>query len=445
MFFTDVNSDNANVITRDVCIIGGGSSGTYSAIQLQKAGKSVVVVEKEKFMGGHTNTYADPATNQTIDYGVVVFENNQIVKDYFDYLGVPWLLAPLTLTDARIYFDFSTNTIVTAPSNPFDIQAYVDLLLKYPELTEGFFLPTPVPDDLLLPFGKIVTKYNITESAVNLVFLIGQGLGDILRQPSLYVFKIAGLNIMTTDLLEGFVVTKNNNNMDIYNKAYEMLKPNVLLQSYPIKVVRSPSGVKVTVKTPKGIKLIKAKKLLISIPPKLCNLKGFDLSAHERSLFSQFQNTAYYTGLVRNTGLPPNTTVENINTRNLYNLPTLPGLYALTHTTDDEIWDVKYGSPDELTDDYVKADVLNSLLVLQQMGIANKTVHAPEFIRFNSHTPFALTVSPEAIKALFYNKLNALQGERNTYYTGAALESQNSGLLWQFTNNSVLPLLINEL
>ncbi len=63
--------DGFDIITRDVCVIGGGSSGTYAAIRLRDMGKSVVVVEREAVMGGHTNTYVVPGTGQTVDYGVV--------------------------------------------------------------------------------------------------------------------------------------------------------------------------------------------------------------------------------------------------------------------------------------------------------------------------------------------------------------------------------------
>jgi heterodisulfide reductase subunit A-like polyferredoxin len=42
-------------IIRDVCILGGGSTGTYAAVRLsQDLGKSVVVVEKTGRLGGHT-------------------------------------------------------------------------------------------------------------------------------------------------------------------------------------------------------------------------------------------------------------------------------------------------------------------------------------------------------------------------------------------------------
>jgi len=42
------------IITRDVVVIGGGATGTYAAIRLRDLGKSVVVVETNDRLGGHT-------------------------------------------------------------------------------------------------------------------------------------------------------------------------------------------------------------------------------------------------------------------------------------------------------------------------------------------------------------------------------------------------------
>ena len=39
-------------LERDVCIIGGGSSGTYSAVRLQQMGLSVAVIEQKPRLGG---------------------------------------------------------------------------------------------------------------------------------------------------------------------------------------------------------------------------------------------------------------------------------------------------------------------------------------------------------------------------------------------------------
>jgi NADPH-dependent glutamate synthase beta subunit-like oxidoreductase len=39
-------------LERDVCIIGGGSSGTYAAVRLQQLGKSVALIEQKPRLGG---------------------------------------------------------------------------------------------------------------------------------------------------------------------------------------------------------------------------------------------------------------------------------------------------------------------------------------------------------------------------------------------------------
>lgn len=53
------NYASADIIERDVVIIGGGSAGTYSAVRLKDMGKSVTVIEKDVILGGHTDTYSE--------------------------------------------------------------------------------------------------------------------------------------------------------------------------------------------------------------------------------------------------------------------------------------------------------------------------------------------------------------------------------------------------
>jgi flavin-dependent dehydrogenase len=85
-----------DVITRDVCIVGGGSTGTYAAIRLLDLGKSVVVVEHKDRMGGHTQTYTDPQTGRPVEIGVLEFHNLDIVKNYFKHFNIPlvWRTSP---------------------------------------------------------------------------------------------------------------------------------------------------------------------------------------------------------------------------------------------------------------------------------------------------------------------------------------------------------------
>lgn len=84
-----------SIVTRDVTIIGGGSAGTYSAIRLTDLGKSVTVVEQDDRLGGNTQTYTDPATGKTVEYGVQVFHQFPVVTNYFTRLNVSWTIIPI--------------------------------------------------------------------------------------------------------------------------------------------------------------------------------------------------------------------------------------------------------------------------------------------------------------------------------------------------------------
>ncbi len=440
----DVSSIDQSVlpiITRDVAVIGGGSTGTYSAIRLRDLGQSVVVVETADRLGGHTHTYTDPATSAKVDIGVVVWHDLDIVKNYFARFDVPLEKASFGgAGQVSKYVDYRTGKEVTGytPSDPTaGLGAYAAQLAQYPYLEAGFDLPDPIPADLLLPFGDFVKKYAV-DSAVHTIFNFGQGLGNLLAQPTLYVFKNFGLDILR-NLQVGFLTTARHNNSELYEKARTELGADALLNSCVLATQRDASGyVRVLVRTPSGFKVIRAKKLLLTIPPKLDNLVGFDLDSTERSLFAQFNNSAYYTGLLRGTGIPDNVSVDNIGANTPYQLPSLPGVYSISPTGVPGLHSVKYGSPVQLPVAQVKADILAAVKRLRTAGTIPTTT--PDFAVFASHSPFELTVPTAAIKAGFYRKLYALQGRNRTYYTGAAFHTHDSSLLWQFTE-ALLPRL----
>ena len=135
----DAAYSSASIIRRDVCIVGGGSSGTYSAIRLHDSGKTVAVVESKNRMGGHTNTYTDPVTNATVDIGVIVFHNISIVKDYFARFDIPLTTASLASNPLEVIsnVDYRSGKVVAGvkfndPSTA--LAAYALQLAKYPYL-----------------------------------------------------------------------------------------------------------------------------------------------------------------------------------------------------------------------------------------------------------------------------------------------------------------------
>lgn len=215
---------SSSIIKRDVCIIGGGSSGTYAAIGLRDRGKSVVVVEAQSVLGGHTNTYTDPTTNATVDYGVIEYDNTPLVKSYFGRFNIPLTTLSNTATGPSLqeyYVDFRTGKNVTdyVPTDPTAaFGMYAAQLAKYPFLnTPGWDLPNPVPAELLVPFGDFVRKYNL-DGAVFTLNEYAQGFGDILSIPTLYVLKYFGQAVLA-GAQTGFLTTARHDNSELYRKA----------------------------------------------------------------------------------------------------------------------------------------------------------------------------------------------------------------------------------
>ena len=425
---------SSSIIHRDVVVIGGGASGTYGAISLKDKGKSVVIVEAQDRLGGHTQTYTDPTTNTTVDYGVLVYNNIDIAKNFFARFNVPVSVTPeIVAPGARtIYADYRTGEAVagyTPPNISTALAAYGAQAAKYAYLEEGFNLPDPVPADLLLSFNDFVQKYSL-QDFVDFAINFAQGTGDILSKPVIYLIKYIGVGVLQ-DLQSGFLVTTRHDNSQLYEDAQTELGQDVLLNSRVMATDRSGDVAKVLVQTPGGVKLIIAKKILLTIPPLLNNLAGFDLSKDEKDAFSQFLSNGYWTGLLRNTNIPDDTTVQNTGANTQYNQPVFPNLYACMPTIVSGLHDIKYGGPSTLSDDQVKANIVEDINRLKTAGTLNTTT--PEFAVFSSHTPFELTVPSDAIKAGFYKQLYALQGQENTYFTGAAFHVHDSAALWRFT------------
>jgi hypothetical protein len=80
----------------------------------------------------------------------------------------------------------------------------------------------------------------------------------------------------------------------------------------------------------------------------------------------------------------------------------------------------------------VRADIATDFARLRAAGTF-PAARLQKLEVFRSHGPFELTVPPADIAAGFYKKLYGLQGHKRTFYTGAALHSHDSSLLWRFT------------
>lgn len=426
----------SGIIERDVAIIGGGSTGTYAAIRLRDQNKSVVVIEPKGMLGGHTELYVDPATSQPVNMGVITWHNLQEARDYLDRLGVAYRTGSIIPVGRNTNFvDLRTGVPVAGyvPPTPTQLPVLLGLISQYPNLEFGFDVGSPVPPELLMPWGDYLNLYGLN-TLPGLVANFGQGLGDIMQQPTLYVMKNFGASLIQDLIFNNFLFPVSNNTHEIYDKAAVILGSDVMLNS-SVALTSRFNGILLTVSTPQGPRLVKAKKMLITAPPLVSNLFSFALSPTEFALFNKFRPGYYYTAVVRVAGIPADVDIQNTGANTTYNLPPLPGIYGITGTGAPNLYQVKYGSIQAMTDAQVKAAIIADITRLGTAG--TYPVSTPVIEAYGRHSPFELTVPTADIANGFYDQLSALQGQHHTFYTGAAFHTHDSAMLWRFTSGIV--------
>lgn len=419
------------IITVDVCIIGGGSTGTYAGIKLKDEGKTVAIVEANDHLGGHIGTlYVD---NKPIDYGVQGFFNTDTTRKYLKRLGVDHEpLLPATLDVRQV--DFNTGKLVPQGINPINMTAslllYSAVISKFRYIADGSFnLPDPVPKELLMPFGKFIQRYGL-EGALPIIWTFAHGSGNILETPTLFVLQLFGTPHVNA-LLGGYVRAKRGT-AEVYKQAAEVLGGDVIYNSKVSELSRSEDGVSVVVRTKAGKQIqVKAKKLLVTIVPTLKNLEGFDLDQREKSLFRQWEWKNYYVGIVKNSGLPAKASVANLDPTKQSELPHTPFVWHLDYMGVPDYHAIKIVGDSDLTESKAQELVLEGI---KRMGTAGTfPIKKPELAVWGSHVPLTLAVSKEAVENGFYRDLYALQGHKDTFYTGLSFCSDYSTLLWEFT------------
>ncbi|KAI1129020.1 flavin-containing superfamily amine oxidase [Nemania abortiva] len=444
-----------SIVISDVTIVGGGASGTYAAIRLTQAGKTVTLVEQQDRLGGHVSTHR-VSTGETIDYGVISYEDTTVVQNFFRHVGVP-LTTRATAKNFRnttVHANLqSDGRVVTLDDSipwarklrMFEaLKAFRTQVALYPFLDNGLQLPSTIPSDLLLPFGDFVRKYSL-EPMLEFVFIWMGGLPRILQQITLYIMK--SLSLRTVDALIGsgpaHLTTARENNQELYDKSLEKLSGSVFLQSTVEFVSRDEEGVNVVASTPSGRVYIKSKKLVLAIPPLTATYErlGMDLTSQEKESFGCFTHGFYRVMLIRDSGLPDDhsfTTVDAIE-------PTAhPGLFYVAATGISGYHIAYHSSACRLSDESVKTETLEGI---SRVARANGyfSDHTAEIVAFRDHSPYLLGVSAELIQDGFYERLNSLQGQMNTYWTGAAWQAQDSSLIWDWTEKSLLPRIIASL
>ncbi|PYH76611.1 FAD-dependent oxidoreductase [Aspergillus uvarum CBS 121591] len=408
----------SETITRDVVIVGGGSTGTYAAIRFKDLGKSFVVVERSHRLGGHAETFY-PADHTPINYGVEGLFNTSATRAYLQRLNVTYeVRVPASSTDQ--YLNLRTGAKV--PVEPFDeqqvLKPYLDAIAQFPFLNDGVYdLPDPVPEDLLLPFGDFVKKYHLEDTILP---NINHGCGDILRTMTLY--HVQYLGIPHAKALGDGYIRPVNGMAEIYTRAAKELAPP------PPVTVRHANGT---------TRLIRANQLLLTIPVTLENLRDIiDLDAHETDLFARWRHQTYYTALINNTGLVDGVNLLNIDPDNPLSVPYEPFIWRIDAQRVPGYRTIKLVGNQSFTASDARQLLVETFARLRAQGTF-PTARMPQIVTWGDHTPATMSVSAAEIRDGFYRELYGLQGRHRTFYTGLSWASDYSNLLWAYTDTVI--------
>lgn len=445
------DSDRIDV---DVAIVGGGSGGIHAAIQLKDAGASVLVLEKKDQIGGHAETYINKDTGVVNNIGVFLFANTDLVKRYFERLDVPMSnFNPLSEPSGPSY-DFALGIPIPPPDNNTQeaIQAAAqnyaqNVLSKYGWVDQGYFLPNPVPEELYMPIGDLAVKYDFT-ALLPVMAQFSWYFGNQTTVPALYGVKDFGPSLFSSAFGQ-FIVSGTGNTRSLYDAALKDLGSSVLLNTTILTVHRSSTtaGVTLLVSQCGGMpQTIRAKKLLVAIQPTLQNVMFFDLSMNERGLFSKFSAIGYFTGVA---SVPDwdSRSLTNLGALTPFNQPIIPGTFGFRPTRTPYEFEFGVGfDTDQASDQDGEAVVRQELATLARVSaVPADAADTVTFPATSFHKPFDVRVGAADLKDGFYAKLLAIQGSRNTYWTGAAWTGQNSALVWNFNEGTIIPALKRDL
>ncbi|EAQ92087.1 hypothetical protein CHGG_00322 [Chaetomium globosum CBS 148.51] len=453
-------------IHRDVAIVGGGAAGSYSAVRLREDfGVSVVVIEKDNKLGGHVNTWVDPATGRGFDAGVQNWIEINNASSFFERFGVAVQPNVRSVLDQH-FIDFATGARLTNYTPPptadrsAALKRYLAAAERFLPILEpgwwNFPQPSEIPSDLLLPFRDFAAKYNLTAALPQIFATTGFGKHNFMDSLTLFFMRSFDVSMARTLLgLEANFVPVSRRNQDLYDAILTFLGPDALTRSTVTDAKRWDGKRGVTLEvynwaTGATTRVI-AKKLLFTVAPTEENLEPFNPNGDEKEAFSGLYYSSSVVGIVSHPSLPLQASLVNtpeaaqpanwaaaapsspFNTR-FENYPNSTYYRVIA------VGDQKFNK--EQARDVIQSafDRMVAAGTLQQTTpLQNLTFHLLE-----PHGPVSASASRLAVDTGIIQKLNGLQGKRSIWYTGAAWSVHLTTSLWRFTD-TVLPKVVASL
>lgn len=278
-----------------------------------------------------------------------------------------------------------------------------------------------------------------------LLIVSGQNINS--SDPTLYVVKNFGTPVVEGFLNNTFFDPLPFNNSLLYGDAAELLGNDVVLTSTVVEATRSNFGISLVVENfQTGARtLVSAKRLLVASQPSIQNLAVFGLDAQEKAVFNTWSYATVYTAVLKTNLIPDSTSVSFITPANSTNAN--PYSFTITWNGASGYFWLVFGSSVNLSEDEAKEAIVAQMTTVYDSGqfppIGSSTPIS-EVVAISNHSQVEWGQSVEQLKAGFIHDLYALQGHKDTWYTGGLWCPDYSSNVWAFTD-TILPKLLKDI
>ncbi len=382
-------------------IVGAGPAGLTAAETLRDLGyTNVTLLERAPQAGGKCHSIQYEGRTYELGAGVIS-DSSRFVRELAKKYGIQTQLVDFS---ARLCLDADNGKALKhSPAElsrlAVEILRYYRLARRYRKILEPGF--SQIPPELCVPFDIYAKEQRIELLAEEFAkYFTGFGYGFFDEVPAAYVFKYYPWDVVFAYFKQTFFKFPGGIQglWGAVAKAHDV--------AYGVNIQKVERGQEITVTTDKGVHTFDA---FILTSPLDESLRYLDAGEEERALFRKIRYYDYRTyGCI------------------LKNFPKLTGyvphnLYS-TRLGRPVFWYQRYSDTDLYTfyafGDWKMPDeeVLNHIRqTVEQLGGTLEKSLATEHWKYFPH------INTEDMRDGYYDKLEALQGQRRTYYAGELL------------------------
>lgn len=248
--------------------------------------------------------------------------------------------------------------------------------------------------------------------------------------------------------MSGTLFRPVGDNSVLYERALDLLQPDVLLSSTVQNTKQTVDSIELSVKQGDTEYTIKARRVLFTAGPNLRNLAPFHLDDKALTVFSGWMEGGDFVGVMEAPCLPENSSITYLPKTAMNDplaLKDWPYSLRLDSTGPSGLglFRVVFGANHGISVDDFKQLSVESVQDIQNAGTVEGECEA-EFKAISEHTRPWWPESADRMRAGFVQDLYALQGYQNMWYTGYAWAAPYSSTVWAFTD-TVLERLLDDL